>query len=110
MPKSSKSQEKRTTYYENHRKSNHFFGKDKKNEEPKSTSNPHNNYLSVGNNNGVSITGSNNFHSQNQDKGKKFHDLRMYLKVPRKKEFYSEAKRKKDDRQRVHSVYYEPKK
>ena len=34
----------------------------------------------------------------------------MYLKAPRKKEYYSETKRKKDEKQRNMSVYYEPKK
>ena len=37
---------------------------------------------------------------------KQFHDLRMYLKPPRKKEYFSEAKRKKEEKHRTHSVYY----
>ena len=41
---------------------------------------------------------------------RQFNDLKMYLKAPRKKEFYSEAKRKKEEKHRNHSVYYEPKK
>ena len=65
-----------------HRRSNNFFGRDKKNE----------GLITM---HGVIGTGN-----------KKFLDLRMYLKVPKKKEFYSEIKRRKDDRQRVHSVYY----
>lgn len=46
----------------------------------------------------------------NLGSSKQFHDLRMYLKAPRKKEYYSEVKKKKEERHRNHSVYYEPKK
>lgn len=40
---------------------------------------------------------------------KKFNDLRMYLKQPKRKDYYSEAKKKIDRKQQAHSVVYDPK-
>ncbi len=40
---------------------------------------------------------------------KKFNDLRMYLKQPKRKEYYSEVKKKIDRKNHVHSVFYDPK-
>jgi len=40
---------------------------------------------------------------------KKFNDLRMYLKQPKRKEYYSEIKKKIDRKQHAHSVFYDPK-
>lgn len=40
---------------------------------------------------------------------KKFNDLRMYLKQPKRKDYYSEAKKKIDRKNHVNSVAYDPK-
>lgn len=40
---------------------------------------------------------------------KKFNDLRMYLKQPKRKEYYSEVKKKIDRKNHAHSVFYDPK-
>ena len=40
---------------------------------------------------------------------KKFNDLRMYLKQPNRKEYYSEVKKKIDRKNHAHSVFYDPK-
>lgn len=40
---------------------------------------------------------------------KKFNDLRMYLKQPKRKDYYSEVKKKIDRKQHAHSVFYDPK-
>ena len=40
---------------------------------------------------------------------KKFNDLRMFLKQPKRKEYYSEVKKKIDRKNHVHSVFYDPK-
>ena len=40
---------------------------------------------------------------------KKFNDLRMYLKQPKRKDYYSEVKKKIDRKNHAHSVFYDPK-
>ena len=41
---------------------------------------------------------------------KKFNDLKMYLKQPKRKEYYSEVKKKMENRkQHAQSVFYNPK-